>query len=145
MSLDADKRDAVAPVELPWRNVPEWIGKTPDSKVPKAVRMRVFNRWGGRCYLTGAKIKLGDKWELEHVKSLRSALPGEPHLNRETNLRPVLRGPHKAKTAKENTAGAKADRTWLKHNGQWETSGRKIPAHVDPWGKKRRKSAGGTR
>jgi 5-methylcytosine-specific restriction endonuclease McrA len=110
------------PIDLPWREVPEWIGKTPDSKVPTAVKLRVFARWEGRCHLTGAKIQVGDDWDVEHVKPVRSALPGQPHLNRETNLRPALREPHREKTAQENSDGAKADRIRAKHLGIWPKS-----------------------
>lgn len=31
------------------RDVEEWIGKTPDSAIPKRVRLRVFERLGGQC------------------------------------------------------------------------------------------------
>lgn len=94
------------------RTVPEWIGKTPDTAVPDRVRVRVFNRFGGVCQLTGRKIMAGDVWEVDHAKPLHKG--GE---NRETNLQPVLREPHRAKTASEATARAKADRMRAKHLG----------------------------
>lgn len=113
---------AVTPITLPHRAVAEWIGKTPDSAVPTAVKLRVFARYDGRCYLTGRKIQPGDAWEMEHIKPLRSALPGEPHLNRESNLAPALKDAHLEKTAAENSAGAKADRIRAKHLGIWPKS-----------------------
>jgi 5-methylcytosine-specific restriction protein A len=117
---------AVEPIALPWRKVPEWVGASPDSKVPTAVKLRVFARYEGRCHLSGQKIKPGDDWDVEHVKPLRSALPGQPHLNRESNLAPALKAPHREKTGQENSDGAKADRTYAKHLGIWPKSKAKI-------------------
>lgn len=118
----------VTPIELPFRKVPEWIGKTPDSIPPRAVRARVLLRYQNRCYLTGQLIRPGDDWELEHIKPLRSALPGDPHLNRESNLAPALKAPHREKTTQENRDGSKADRTHAKHYGYWPESKAKIPS-----------------
>ncbi len=85
------------------RAVPEWIGKTPDSKVPGAVRLRVLNANKGECYLSG--VPIGSKpWEVEHVKPL--SMGGE---NRESNLKPALVAAHKAKTKVEAAERAKAD------------------------------------
>lgn len=99
------------------RSLPEWIGKTPDTKVPDTVRDRVFLRAGGRCYLSGRKIMPGDKWELEHVKPL--SMGGE---HRERNLRPALAAAHREKTKAEATDRAKADRIRRKHQGTWPKS-----------------------
>lgn len=49
------------------RAVPEWIGATPDTPIPKRVKDRIWLREGGRCYLTGRKIQIGDAFEFEHV------------------------------------------------------------------------------
>lgn len=93
------------------RSVAEWIGKTPDSKVPDSVRLRVFRDHGGKCYLSGAEIR-SQPWQLEHVKPL--SMGGE---HRETNLRPALVDAHKVKTSAEATARAKADAVAKKHLG----------------------------
>lgn len=110
-------------VKLPTngRSVNEWVGKTPDSVPPVAVKLRVFARAEGRCHLTGLKIQPGDEWDLEHVKPLHLAQPGE-NLNRESNLAPAKRAPHREKTAAENSAKAKADRIRAKHLGVWPRS-----------------------
>jgi len=84
------------------RSVKEWIGKTPDTKVPPRVRLRVFDAHGGICYLSGIKIMPGMPWDLEHVIALHAG--GE---NRESNLRPALRDKHKVKTAAEMAVKAK--------------------------------------
>lgn len=96
------------------RSVKEWIGRSPDSKVPDKVRDRVLLRGNKTCYLTGLPILPGDKWQVEHKKAL--ALGGE---NRESNLAPALVEPHKLKTSFEIDLKAKADRMGRKHRGTW--------------------------
>lgn len=78
------------------RSVPEWIGKTDDAKVPPRVRLRVFERAGGVCHLSGRKIAAGEPWDLDHVIAL---VNGGEH--RESNLRPALRDKHREKTAED--------------------------------------------
>lgn len=94
------------------RSVPEWIGSTPDAKIPTRVYLRVFAAYGGRCHLSGRKINAGDGWDLDHIKSLTRG--GE---HRESNLAPALRDKHREKTAAENSEDAKADRIRAKHLG----------------------------
>ena len=105
------------------RTLDEWVGKTDDSPAPKAVRLRVFARYEGKCYLSGQVIRAGDAWELEHVKPLWGG--GE---NRENNLAPALKAAHRVKTTSEAKARSKADRVRLKHLGQWPQPVRKIPS-----------------
>src|SRR5450631_419283 len=52
------------------RSVEEWFGKTDDSQIPARVKLRVFERYSGVCYLTGRKIRPGDSWDMEHKKAL---------------------------------------------------------------------------
>lgn len=111
------------------RSVPEWIGATPDTPIPPRVRLRVFERFGGICYLSGRKIMPGDKWEVEHVKGL--AFYGE---NRESNLAPALVAPHKEKSSRERTAQAKCDRQRAKHLGIYPKS--KRPLQGRPFAKR---------
>lgn len=86
------------------RTVKLWEGRTHDSKVPASVRLRIFNRENGVCYLSGIKIASGVKWELEHKVPLSM---GGKHS--EDNLFPALVGPHKEKTKAEASIRAKAD------------------------------------
>lgn len=132
MTLRQRNPAVVTPIDLPHRKVAEWVGRTPDSKVPTAVKLRVFARYQGRCYLSGVKINAGDAWDVEHIKPVRSALPGEPHLNRESNLAPALKAPHREKTAAENSAGAKADRVRAKYLGIWPKSARPLQGRQFP-------------
>jgi 5-methylcytosine-specific restriction protein A len=71
----------------------EWIGKTPDSRVPPRVRKRVWEREGGRCHISGREIQPGEPWDLDHRIALCNG--GE---NREANLFPALRDKHREKT-----------------------------------------------
>lgn len=94
------------------RAVEEWHGATPDAHVPARVRLRVFERHGGKCWLTGRKITPGDAWDLDHIKALCNG--GE---HRENNLAPALRDAHRKKTATDVAERAKVDRIRKKHLG----------------------------
>lgn len=103
------------------RSVPEWIGKDDDAQPPRSVRARVFREHNGICHISRRKIAAGEAWELEHIRPLAMARPGE-NLNRETNLAPALVAPHREKSAKEATERAKADRIHAKHFGYFPKS-----------------------
>jgi 5-methylcytosine-specific restriction endonuclease McrA len=94
------------------RSIPEWRGKTPDTKVPPHVRMRIFLAYDGRCYLTGRKIVPADYWDLEHKVALCN---GGEHA--EFNLAPALRDAHKVKTSADVGEKAKIDRIRKRHMG----------------------------
>ena len=94
------------------RSTEEWIGVTADTPIPEYVRIRVFERYGGKCYLTGKRLMPGE-YDIDHIKSLKNG--GQ---NRESNLAPIWRKRHREKTAQENSEGAKADRIKAKHFGQ---------------------------
>lgn len=66
------------------RSVPEWIGATPNTPVPDRVRVRVFERYEGRCHACTRKIAAGESWVCDHFKALING--GE---NRERNLKPL--------------------------------------------------------
>lgn len=94
------------------RSVEEWIGKTPDSKIPDRVKLRIWRRENGRCYLTGKKIMPYDSFEYEHKKRLEDG--GE---HREGNIFLALKTPHKRKSAEERAAAKKADDIAKRHIG----------------------------
>lgn len=98
--------------ELSGRAVPEWIGATPDTKVPASVRLRVFREHGGRCHISGRKIRPADKWDLDHVKALCN--DGE---NRESNLAPAIRDKHREKTKADVKERVKTDNMAKSHLG----------------------------
>jgi 5-methylcytosine-specific restriction endonuclease McrA len=112
---------------LQGRSVPEWVGSSPDAAIPTRVRLRVFERYGGRCYLTGRLIRPGDDWDLDHIKPLKDG--GE---HREGNLAPALRDKHREKTAAENRDRAKAARIRARHIGTLPKTKRPIPSRPFP-------------
>lgn len=101
------------------RIVDEWIGKTDDTPIPPRVKVRVFERHGGRCHLSGRKIMAGDLWDCDHVVALVNG--GE---NRETNLAPALRDKHREKTAEDVRIKAKIARQKAKYLGLDKPKGR---------------------
>jgi 5-methylcytosine-specific restriction protein A len=117
------------------RQVPEWVGASPDSPIPDRVKRRVYIRFDGRCHWTNRKILATDHWDVDHVKALCNG--GQ---NRETNLAPILRGkPHKEKTALDVAVKKKTYRTRSKHLGlkspskSWNTKvRRKMNGEVVP-------------
>lgn len=87
------------------RTVPEWIGATDDTPVPPRVKLRVFERMGGVCHISKRKIMAGEEWDCDHVVALING--GE---NRESNMAPALKQPHRQKTADDVKLKAKTDR-----------------------------------
>lgn len=75
------------------RPVKEWIGKTDSTPAPPRVRLRIFQREGGMCHLSGRKIHPGEPWQLDHKIALING-----GRNCEENLYPVLVDKHKEKT-----------------------------------------------
>jgi len=76
------------------RSLPEWIGKTDDSRPPPRVRLRLFEAFNRCCQCgCGRPIAESERWELDHTKALVDG--GE---NRESNLRPLLVAHHRRKT-----------------------------------------------
>lgn len=104
------------------RKVKEWVGKTPDSPVPPRVRLRVFDAYEGKCYISGRKISPSDKWELDHIVALANG--GE---NRESNLAPALASEHRAKTSQDVAMKSKDRRVRAKHTGAKPPSRNPLP------------------
>lgn len=103
------------------RAVDLWVGKTPDAAIPPRVKLRIWNREGGRCSLTGRKIMPGEPFDYEHRIALCN---GGRHA--EDNIVLALRGKvHQAKTADDVAIKAKTDRIAKKHLGIWP-KGQKI-------------------
>ena len=94
------------------RSVEIWVGKTHDSAIPARVRLRVFEREGGRCWLSGRKIRPGEPWDLDHKVAL---INGGSHS--EDNLAPALRDKHRLKTAEDVAEKAVVARKRTKHLG----------------------------
>lgn len=94
------------------RSVPEWVGAHDDTKVPPRVRLRIFEREDGRCWISGRKITPGDLWDLDHKIAL---INGGEH--RESNLFPALRDKHREKTREDVAEKAVSARKRQKHIG----------------------------
>jgi 5-methylcytosine-specific restriction endonuclease McrA len=109
------------------RSVPEWKGSSPDAKVPARVRLRIFEREGGKCHLSGRKIMPGDAWDLDHKIALCN---DGKHI--ESNLFPALRDKHREKTKVDVKEKADANRLRAKHFGIWKKSPFKIQSRPFP-------------
>ena len=94
------------------RSVAEWVGKTSDTKPPPRVLVRIFEREGGICHISGRKIMPGEKWQADHKIALING--GE---NREGNLFPSLTAPHKEKTKADVAEKSKIAAIKGKHIG----------------------------
>ena len=94
------------------RRVPEWIGATPDTRIPFRVRVRVMEAYGGRCHWSGRDIRVGDPWDIDHILALAN---GGQH--RESNLAPILRSEHASKTRQDVKLKAKGARVRKKYLG----------------------------
>jgi len=99
------------------RERPEWVAAHPDQAIPKVVRARIWEREGGRCYLSGRKINPGEAFEYEHVIAIANG--GE---HRESNIRLALKDRHREKTSDDAALTAKIRRQHLKHIGAWPKS-----------------------
>ncbi len=80
------------------RKVEEWIAEHPDQAIPTRVKLRIWEREEGRCWISGRKIMPGDLFDYDHKVAL---INGGEH--RESNLFPALRDKHREKT-KEDVA-----------------------------------------
>lgn len=109
------------------RAVPEWVGASPDAAIPARVKLRVWERCGGRCAITGRKIMPGDAYDFDHIIAL--SVGG---VHRESNLQVVLKDPHRAKTAEDVKLKAKLQRIALKHHGLFPKSKRPLKGRGFP-------------
>lgn len=79
------------------RAVPEWIGETPDTRIPARVRVRIFDRQAGKCAECRRPFVGKDaRPEYDHKVALING--GE---NRESNLQALCAWCHKPKTTQD--------------------------------------------
>lgn len=102
------------------RAISEWQGKSDDAAIPARVRVRVFERHGGICHLSGRRITASDLWDVDHVVAL---VNGGKHC--ESNLAPALRDKHREKTKADVALKSKNYQVRAKHLGL-KTAGQKI-------------------
>ena len=75
------------------RSLPEWQGKTDDTPIPPRVKLRIFERYGGKCNLCTRRIGDSLHSAFDHIDSL---IAGGG--NRETNIQLLCFECHGAKT-----------------------------------------------
>lgn len=113
------------------REVPLWVGSSDDAAIPARVKLRIWNREGGRCWLTGRKIGVGEAYDFDHKIALCN---GGTHS--EDNLAPALKAAHRSKTNADVAERAKVDRIAKKHLGltkpgsRWPSRCRKMDGSV---------------
>ena len=104
------------------RTLPEWVGETPNTAIPPRVRVRVFDKWNGRCDECGRKIVV-EHWTCDHKIALING--GE---NRERNLRPLCDWCNPLKNAADLAEKSKGAMIRQKHilgkpKGKWPKRG----------------------
>lgn len=75
------------------RAVKEWAPRSDDTPIPNRVRLRVYDRYSGKCSNCGMEIGARNPWEIDHKIALVNG-----GLHAESNLRPLCRGCHCVKT-----------------------------------------------
>jgi 5-methylcytosine-specific restriction protein A len=104
------------------RALPEWIGKNADSAVPPRVRVRIFDRYEGRCQCgCNRKIMAGERWDCEDTIAIING--GQ---RRESNLKPWLSEHHPKKTAADVAEKSRVYRKRANHIGVDLRQGPKI-------------------
>ena len=104
------------------RTVKEWIGKTDDEDIPTRVKLRVFDRFGGRCAGDcGLVIRGSLRPAYDHVRAITNG--GE---NREGNLQLLCVPCHKDKTKADVGEKRVNNRVKAKHLGI-KKKGRPMP------------------
>ena len=76
------------------RSVEEWIGRTDDTPLPPRVKLRVFDKYKGRCADCGRAIVGKIKAQFDHIIALING--GQ---NRETNFQLLCHECHGGKTS----------------------------------------------
>jgi 5-methylcytosine-specific restriction protein A len=85
-------------------------------------RVRIFSKAGGRCHICDCDIRVGDKWEVEHVIPMAQGGADEGD-----NLQPAHVSCHKAKTRADAADTARAKRQEASHIGARAPSRTPLP------------------
>jgi hypothetical protein len=96
------------------RAAAEWVGKSPDDwPPPPRVQLRILERQGGKCAITGRKFRVGDKKVMDHIKA-----QADGGANRESNVHWILEvDAHKPKTKAEAAVRKKVRAVAKAHAG----------------------------
>lgn len=102
------------------RTVPDWIGATPDTAIPPRVKVRIFERDGGRCQHCTRKVGPGfTPFAYDHVVALVN-----DGAHSEANIQLLCVECHANKTGrdvaeKSKVASVRAKHLGLKPKGNW--------------------------
>lgn len=95
------------------RSLPDWIGANDNTTIPPRVRLRVFERFSGRCQCGCTMIiRPGDAWECDHITALCNG-----GIHAESNLHPLLKSCHDRKSAADVAEKSDVYVKKLKHRG----------------------------
>jgi 5-methylcytosine-specific restriction protein A len=94
------------------RATEEWIGATPDAKVPPRVRLRIKERYHSKCHWSGREIGPADLWDVEDIIAVING-----GVRRESNMAPILRDKHREKTKLDMKVKRKITKGRMRHNG----------------------------
>ena len=105
------------------RQVPPWVGKTPDTPAPPRVRVRIFDAYDGICQCgCKRKIRAGEAWQLDHYVAIANG-----GANSELNMRPMLTEHHKNKTVADVKQKSKTYRIRCRNLGVKLRKGKPMP------------------
>lgn len=95
------------------RTVKQWKGKTDDAAIPPRVKVRVFEKAGGKCASCGLRIGGKLRPAYDHIQALING-----GANAESNLQLLCVSPcHAAKTGADLVVKSKTARVKAKHIG----------------------------
>lgn len=110
------------------RSTEEWIGRSDDSQIPPRVRLRVWERFEGKCHKCQRKINAGETWTCEHLKALING-----GSNRETNLGITCNWCLPGKNAEDVAEKSKTYKRRSKHLGLAKKKSRWPTGKDTPW------------
>ena len=112
------------------RSVEDWRGKTDDVAIPARVKVRIFERYNGRCCICTRKIGGNLRSAYDHVVALSGG-----GSNSENNIQLLCSECHKQKTRSDVAVKSKIARVRKRHLGIKKKS--RFPGSKDSgWRKK---------
>jgi len=95
------------------RSVPAWSSDNQDAAIPPRVKLRIYERDGGRCQQCARKVGAGaEPFAFDHIVAL---INGGKHA--ESNLQLLCQHCHKAKTGEDVAIKSKTAKVRAKHLG----------------------------
>ena len=68
------------------RSTEEWVATHPDQAIPDRVKLRIWSRCDGKCYLSGVRITPGMPRQYDHIVAPVSYTPLTLPTNREVSV-----------------------------------------------------------